>query len=843
MSLPSGVFTIQSKQATGPWVQVITGEYLYIYNQLACRTAQRSLANKFKVIPVDNAASTILLYDVENETWASRIYYFDILGIEYNTIRSNKKERDVFCVFTYEDLGDGGFKLKCDNGQYVEIDETGLLQWLDDSLQNDDRTVFFFEQLETPLISIISEEAQPLTLNTLHNLTATCTLSYGQQAPVGTLVYWSAQPDGYVTFSDPISRTDSQGIATTSVIVYGNSQDVPADTTVYARFTDRTGVMQKGGLSLHWQQGGSSPTRGQLEISLVSVDGPILTSGGMYPLKATYRAVDTGKPLAGQIITWSQDITNGIILEADTVTTDADGVAVNLVYGLLRPRVDTTITFAASAKNPTTHQTDSTPLPLRFTVAAVDEPQAGHMLVQIDNGGSYELTLGQEYTVTATYTRADGSAGTSQAINWAAYPSERIDFSKSVTRTDTNGVSTTTIVANGTTEIDGAHIFASTDNADSGLPDSGQAPGSFVQAVPAAWTGIEIDKGYTLNPDIGLKLDPQDPQETITLKMQTITANQTITLTTVPRAKSVRMFDGQFTPLVQDADTGGFTTTSSSTGESTVIVGAQSLAMCDVRATAGTSLSTRLVMATVSADFAGTMPVPSVIGMEAGNKLTIPPANQGNSSTFRMVFPPQPPLLSGDLIAVMVNGRLVWQGMAESVINREIDIAYATLNPGSNQLAYLRNSNGNMYESVILKFTATGTAQTGPDTSIPRSLPAASLKATPQTLDASAIVNGLTALINPGVTVSQHDVISTFFYLSGTDVSGNRINNIIRSDYTVVQGDELSDGRELRVTLPQGLIAGYTTGTVQVDYSLTPPASASHSWSLTTAPRQLNTTL
>lgn len=683
-------------------------------------------------------------------------------------------------------------------------------------------------------VVVSSHDELPLALNTQHVLTALCTLSDGKPA-AGMPVWWSAQPEGIVTFSDASPLSDNTGSASVNICAFGSVADIPP-VTVYAGFNDESAnEMESGHLDIAWRTGEPVPT-GKAVLSLISVDGPVLAADGIYLLKATYRDAVTGTPLSGRSVTWAPTRAHGMILESDVTVTDEEGVTTNMLWGALRPLTETNIVFTVTTLNQTTSLPDSASLPVLFVPVPVPVPGAGHMRIY-DDVGSSEMVLGKTYTLTAVYTRADGVHPAGQKIYWAAYPSEHIHLSEDASFTDGTGTATTTMFATGDKQIEGARIVASTANALTGGNDAAGLDVMFLPYKAPAWNGIGINKGYAINPKVGLPSNPNDPAQVIRLNITTPQGEQMITLSTEPVSPSVTMYNAAQEPLLEQGNT--FSLTSRKDGSAVVLVAAQSVSAFNIIANTGSELKvkTALVMASITSSFA-TLPAPVISGngvsiMNGNVLVAIPDAQEQNSTTFQMKVTADG-VKANDVIAAILNGRLAWEGNGEQLNNRELNIAYAMLKAGANQLAYIVNGD----ESRILNINVTsGNAQTSPKTQVSRSLAAVVPEWPLLEVYAPAIVDGFTVTVTPGVPLQAEDIISTFFYLKGKYLpDGKAMNNIIQVDHILQQEDDVLRTGTLMVTLAQGLIAGITglstdtTGSLQVDYSLTRRGEAL-SWS------------
>jgi hypothetical protein len=704
--------------------------------------------------------------------------------------------------------------------------------WLDAKAYNPETAQFdtgscyiytSFDKKTVIPVTVTSPESLPLTLNAPHKLKATCLLSTNKPAK-NVQLFWSAIPDDYVTFSPLSSTTDEQGVAEVEVTVWGS--DEQPDTLVYARFYDDTVQQwQTGMLTLTWQAG-EQPAEHQGFIALVSIDGTPVLTGESHLLKATYTDLTTNQPFPNQSVDWSLTPAKGITLALSTSTTDDNGATVNEAVGSLTASQDSIITITASAINPYTGKKESSSLPVPFSRTPVQLPGAGHISLQINNGSPF-IDEGQRAPVVAKYTYADGSAAQGQTIYWAAFPSDRIVFGDDdvSSQTNENGEAFTTVTGYGPGDIDGAILSASAENDTTGTNDSAQAIVHFIDASPVQpWDGIELNNAFANNPPVGLVVNPHKSSQIIKAKMTTSKPNQSIVLSAQPVNPTLKMYNEQGELLPRKDE--GYTLTSGQDGHATVLIGSQNPALCKLQAQTGSEspIFAPIAIATVSRDFAGALPPPIVRVLINGN-IDIPSANNGNPTTFKLYIPASSSSSKEDMLTVIVNNRLAYLNTLEGAQTTGIDIAYALLEPGAkNQVAYLINREGTVYESTILAFTVTGVAQTGPDSSVTRPLPAPVLSSSKRIIEASDIIDGLTVLVAPYPRLQEGDVVDVYFYLSGQDYLGGKpASNIVKRSHTVKQGDLLSAGEPQPVVLPQALAAGYGggRGTLQVDYGVT----------------------
>ena len=670
-------------------------------------------------------------------------------------------------------------------------------------------------------VTVTALETPPLTLNASHKLNAACLLSTNQPAK-HVQVLWSAIPADFVEFMPLSTSTNDRGVAEVEITAWGG--DERPDVTVYARFYDDTAKQwQVGMLPLAWKAG-EQPAPQQGFIELLSLDGTPVLSGEPHLLKATYIELDTGLPLVDQPIDWTLTPVNGIELESATTRTNGDGMTSNVALGSLKSGPESLINITASATNPVTGKRESSTLPVLFSKTPVQLPGADHLQLNANNGSPF-MDEGKQYSVVATYTNADGTPAQGQNIYWAAYPAERVVFTESSQQTNEFGEASTTVIGYGPGDIDGAILSASAENEITGTNDAAHLFVNFVDASPVQpWSGIELNTAFANNPPVGLVVNPQKQQQIIKAKMTTRKPDESLVLTVYPAHPSLKIFNEQG-ELLPKSDR-GYTATSGADGNVTVLVGSQNPALCKLQAAIEneTPLVTPLVIATVSRDFAGAVPAPLVRDIIEDN-LTIPLANKGNSTTFRLYIPSLIGFDGTDMLTVIVNNRLAYLDTFNQAQKAGIDIAYALLNPGvKNQIAYLINRGSTVYESAILSFTVTGTAQINPDSSVTRTLPAPVLSSSQRIIDSREIINGVTVLIEPYSFIQEKDIIEVCFYLSGQDrVSGKTINNIAKYNYTVQRGDLLTAGQPLPVVLPQALAAGYggSNGTLKVDYAVT----------------------
>jgi hypothetical protein len=261
-----------------------------------------------------------------------------------------------------------------------------------------------------------------------------------------------------------------------------------------------------------------------------------------------------------------------------------------------------------------------------------------------------------------------------------------------------------------------------------------------------------------------------------------------------------------------------------------------------------------LVIATNRGEQSQLWLAPTVPEADATGNLPIP--SQRPAPTFKVFLPTASPLTADDPVAFLLNQRLVYNGPAGPGLRGGpgFDVAYAAVmaDGSDNTLVYVVPGG----ESSPDTFTATGSAQTGPVTSLSRTLPAPQVAGSLTQIGPTDIVSwldgtgavkgGLPVQINP--VVDAEDQITVYFYLTGDDALTSLLNgaptpvsNIVPVTHQVKAGDPLLAGTPLVLYLPQWGAAGYSKGTLQIDYSVVGTKTGTR-WSQVSLTYTLNTT-
>ena len=691
-----------------------------------------------------------------------------------------------------------------------------------------------FEQtVDALIIYLPSGETEPLTLYDPHELDASYigskTLQY---------VQWSVDqklyPYNTITFDKNPSPVTSLGNNkyTTNTNITVRGRDAPIDVTVYARSTDPNNfVAGETEHPLRFKAKGTQPPAGNT-IVMTSLDGNPLSEGAnvWHILQATYiDANGTGIP--GATLNWAPTNQAGVTIVPGPQT-DSNGVttaAINVTSAM-------SVTVTASDNSNT-----SDSLSLTFQAGTVTLPGQGTMtLVFTDASPPYGLN--QTYELTVTYW--DGSnklVPDGTEITWHAFPPDLLTFEQGPTTkvSGGQGQSTNNVTASGDTEIDNVVISTTHFNEDIGVNDHSEPNLVADFIAEPTLIGVLLDKAYAQTPQ-GTHVKPNNPKQNIKCQVQVEHQKgvQQVTLLTTPSETGAKMFktDGSGNEL--DTVNGNYVVNTDPNGIGTFVVGSDGFTLFDLNAQWNNQTlpaPAKLVLATNRQQVNPVVTKPVVPDLHGGTTLTIPPAP---APTFKVQIPNSRYVTPGTAVAVLLNDRLVYDGAAEPALNDGVDVAYAALNlTSANNLVYVA---GTALESDQLTFTTTvGTPQTGPNTGGVTRTPDMQIDVkSGQPIGPKDIIDGgLPVVLNVNDSITPNvDVITLYFYLSGTDVlTAKPVTNIVSVVYPVTSDTSFP----LTLLLPQQYAAGYANGQLQADYKV---VGSTTRWSQLSSTYTLNTT-
>ena len=776
----------------------------------------------------------------------------------YANIHPRTYTRSIFEVpypGTTDRNGKCSIRIGADNPSALEVEIKAMspnpLGMPDDVAQS---TVIFSTGIapnkDPGIIKITSPDTPPLRPHVPHSLKASYTSITDGQPFKYQKIIWSAFPSGQFDFSENPSVTDGHGNATTTIAAVGD--DYAGPVTVFARaYNESTALLDIGNLSsLSFEQ--DAPLPNTAHIALRPLGGDLISDRATHLIEATYRSND-GAPLAGQAIRWSVEPTNMLFFPGGpttVTTTDANGVAITAF--LCRPDDTFAIaTVTATAINPNTQQPDTSKMLVAIKKGRLVPPQLlGYVtLAPAVNAPNYPE--GVPNPVLATYHGDDMSPYPDEDIYWAAYPPERLSFtSPNPTKTDADGNSENGIICSTGGDLGGVTVTASSPNYLTGSYDNGLTHMSFVdRSHEAGLLGIMIDRPYALNPPLTVvnRVDPSIPDQVITgqvILSGIAPSRQTILISTIPEDAPIVMYDEHNLKL--DKQGTQFVATTNSDGVANFKTGAVNPQLLSLQATYDT-FSTEQAQLTVAlvSDHARNPSLPEI--QLDGSFASMP----SNVATFKVSTSATSPNIVGtDLVAVILNDLVVYYGLASHFF-AGVDVAYALLNTsGTNTICYVRLSGELASESTRRLFRASGTAQTAPLPNVSRTLKMATIPGS-NPIGPRDIVAGLKVVIPAYNDVTPGDVITVFFYLSGTYslTVARLIRNVATLSYTVKQGDNLTQGKSIELVLPQVYVAGYGAGSLQVDYNVASGSSSNSSgplslrWSQQSGQITLNTVL
>ncbi|WP_157699762.1 hypothetical protein [Pseudorhodoplanes sinuspersici] len=708
-----------------------------------------------------------------------------------------------------------------------------------------------------PITITSKDDATQLSLYNPHQLTATYHAADNQQKPISWVVVPDSSTDTHhFVFEPNPSQTNSSGQATTQLTAYG--PNVGTQVVAYARtYNQTTGEYDLScPFPLSFVQGANPPADEGI-IDVESIDGSPLSEGDWHLLTATYTTFD-GTPLSNQPITWQVDPANTgnvQLLSTLPTLTDVEGVATNAVSAI-NTNNPFNATITATATNPfNAQETDEGDLTLTFQAQV---QQSGCMHLTSDD--EPPLSIGHPHDFSVHYYEGDCQTAVpdNTPVYWTAFPANRISFYEPVTYT-TGGFTSNTAVASKGADINNAKIEAWSPNIQTGINDYDELTTRFVTPITQNLLGVMLDKTYAKNPARGQDIKPGDPTQVVKCQVQVLGQQgaQQITLLTNPATAPETMFKADGSGDELDNVNGNYVLTTDSNGVGTFLVGSENPTMFDLNAqwkTQTLPIPSKLVLATNSPPLSCVLPTPTVTGVANNGTLNIPPSP---APTFKVGLPPSRYATNGSQVALLLNNRLVYDGLADPALEGGVDVAYAALNlTGTNALMWVTPA----LKSCQLTFRTNGTPQLGPDTGGAARVLNAPVVDMPDgaTIEAKDIINGgLQVDLYPYSAMKPNeDVITMYFYLSGQDVLMSQLTppqlkqvyNIVPVIYPLPSNSPLLAGQSVTLTLPQQYAAGYipTKDTnafsqVQVDYKVVNPTNGTR-WSKLSKTYPLNTT-